>query len=560
MDQPEAPPPIAVTGALTKGGNGPYQFDLNTPPDLRIATPYSLIGFNSTNFTPDQFSLQLLNPLVTAQTRFLVTGAGGPGEVQIIIDSIQATGPLLQNDPPVGIPPVADFTVAGDVVAGTPTAPAVINSLTFEDNSSLQLVNELTVTSGELDVPEGTAMISGKPIVVPGDFSKEGDGTLIANSDILVDNTAAINGGTLIENGTLSAAGGVTVAENTMLAGAGVIDGNVTNQGTVTPGTPGDLGSLTINGNYTQGPSGQLTIDVGSPEDFDQLIVNGTADLAGTLVVVPLNPPFEFGQKLPGFLTADSVQGAFDSILLPAGFRGRVIDDEGMLSLLIAPASYTQVAQSPNQLRAAKALDEWIGIETGNIGVITLALDELTAAQYPAAFEAIGPGFYSSLLTISIEQSQARGQVVTQQLGASRLADRPAVRSRCEPSPIAYDKDGKSVLEPKTLRAPPAVDTRWSLWVLGTGLFAKSVLSNSVPNYRFNTGGFLGGDYSWNESFLTGLFGGYEGTEANYANSGRTQSNAFRFGIYGSYSTGGFYSNTIVGAAFTGYDVDRPIE
>lgn len=431
VDQPEAPPPIAVTGALTKGGNGPYQFDLNTPPDLRIATPYSLIGFNSTNFTPDQFSLQLLNPLVTAQTRFLVTGAGGPGEVQIIIDSIQATGPLLQNDPPVGIPPVADFTVAGDVVAGTPTAPAVINSLTFEDNSSLQLVNELTVTSGELDVPEGTAMISGKPIVVPGDFSKEGDGTLIANSDILVDNTAAINGGTLIENGTLSAAGGVTVAENTMLAGAGVIDGNVTNQGTVTPGTPGDLGSLTINGNYTQGPSGQLTIDVGSPEDFDQLIVNGTADLAGTLVVVPLNPPFEFGQKLPGFLTADSVQGAFDSILLPAGFRGRVIDDEGMLSLLIAPASYTQVAQSPNQLRTAEALDEWIGIETGDIGVITLALDELTAAQYPAAFEAIGPGFYSSLLTISIEQSQARGQVVTQQLGASRLADRPAVRSRC---------------------------------------------------------------------------------------------------------------------------------
>jgi len=76
-----------------------YQFDLNTPPDLEIATPYSLIGFNSSNFSPDQFSLQLLNPLLTAQARFLVTGAGGPGEVQIIIDSIQATGPLLQNDP-----------------------------------------------------------------------------------------------------------------------------------------------------------------------------------------------------------------------------------------------------------------------------------------------------------------------------------------------------------------------------------------------------------------------------------------------------------------------------
>ncbi len=79
-----------------------------------------------------------------------------------------------------------------------------------------------------------------------------------------------------------------------------------------------------------------------SPEDFDQLNVNGTVSLAGTLAVVPFMP-LAFGQKLHGFLTADSVQGAFDTILLPAGFRGRVIDDEGMLTLLIAPASYTQI-------------------------------------------------------------------------------------------------------------------------------------------------------------------------------------------------------------------------
>ena len=38
------------------------------------------------------------------------------------------------------------------------------------------------------------------------------------------------------------------------------------------------------------------------------------------------------------------------------------------------------------------------------------------------------------------------------------------------------------------------------------------------------------------------------------------QSNAFRFGTYASYSIGGFYSNAIIGAAFTGYNVDRPIE
>ena len=62
------------------------------------------------------------------------------------------------------------------------------------------------MTSGELDVPEGTATISGDTIVVLEGFSKEGEGTLIANSYFLINNAAAINGGTLAQNGTLSAA------------------------------------------------------------------------------------------------------------------------------------------------------------------------------------------------------------------------------------------------------------------------------------------------------------------------------------------------------------------
>ena len=104
--------------------------------------------------------------------------------------------------------------------------------------------------------------------------------------------------GALCENGTLSAADGLTIAENTMLAGTGVIDADVSNQGSVNPGTPGP-GSLTINGNYTQGPSGQLTIEVESPQDFDQLNVNGTASLAGTLAVVPINPPSPLVKNCP---------------------------------------------------------------------------------------------------------------------------------------------------------------------------------------------------------------------------------------------------------------------
>jgi len=348
------------------------------------------------------------------------------------------------------------------------------------------------VTSGELDVPGGTATISGDTIVVPGDFSKEGEGTLIANSDILVNNTATINGGTLAENGTLSAAGGLTVAENTMLAGTGVIDADVSNQGTVNPGTPGKPGSLTINSNYTQRPSGQLTIEVASPEEFGQLVVNGTASLAGTLAVVPLNTTFAFGQKLPGFLTAESVQGAFDSILLPPGFRGRVIDDEGTLTLLIAPTSYTQVAQSSNQFRAAQALDQWIGIETGDIGEITLALDELTAAQYPAAFEAVGPAFYSSLLTISIEQSQARGQVVNQQLGAARLSGRPAIRLQGGSNPV---RSVTTRTESPSSNPPPLIPPAPSIPAGAFGSSARASSRSQAPSIASQSTDSTRGDF-----------------------------------------------------------------
>ena len=57
-----------------------------------------------------------------------------------------------------------------------------------------------------------------------------------------------------------------------------------------------------------------------------------------------------------------------------------------------------------------------------------------------------------------------------------------------QPSPISYDKNGKSVLEPTTLDTSNTIDTRWSLWVLGTGLFAKSGALDSLPNYDSTRG------------------------------------------------------------------------
>ena len=87
-------------------------------------------------------------------------------------------------------------------------------------------------------------------------------------------------------NGAL--AGGVQVNGGATLKGSGNIGGTVT----VAPGglvSPGNSpGTLTIGGDYSQGPGGLLEIEVAgpNPENRDLLIVKGNANLGGTLLLV----------------------------------------------------------------------------------------------------------------------------------------------------------------------------------------------------------------------------------------------------------------------------------
>lgn len=93
--------------------------------------------------------------------------------------------------------------------------------------------------------------------------------------------TTFLNGGNLTVGLELELLGGV-------LTGAGTVTGNITNAGAVNPGAP--LGVLTVNGEFRQGSSGVLNIDLGGAvagTGYDQVNLTGpaTAVLGGTLNV-----------------------------------------------------------------------------------------------------------------------------------------------------------------------------------------------------------------------------------------------------------------------------------
>ncbi|MEM9367087.1 MAG: hypothetical protein AAGD07_13920, partial [Planctomycetota bacterium] len=128
--------------------------------------------------------------------------------------------------------------------------------------------------------------------------------------------TVVDGGGTIdVAAGTLQLTRNLNLNAAGSLSGVGTLDANVTNtNGSISPGT--SPGTLTIDGNYTQLSGGLLSIEIaGSQADaFDQLIVTGTANLAGT-ISVELIGDFQ-PESLDRFavVTFTSRQGDFDAI------------------------------------------------------------------------------------------------------------------------------------------------------------------------------------------------------------------------------------------------------
>jgi trimeric autotransporter adhesin len=168
----------------------------------------------------------------------------------------------------------------------------------------------------------------GSYTLAAGTYNLGGTTTIGASASVTTSGAVNVPGGTFAVFGVLDSGTGtlttgtVNILSGGLLKGTGTIVGNVNNSaGTVSPGA--SPGILTISGNYVQGASGTLDMQIGglvAGTDYDQLLVSGTASLGGTLntaligsfVPVPGNT-FTFIQAAGG------VSGTFTTVNQPAG-------------------------------------------------------------------------------------------------------------------------------------------------------------------------------------------------------------------------------------------------
>jgi autotransporter-associated beta strand protein/T5SS/PEP-CTERM-associated repeat protein len=160
-------------------------------------------------------------------------------------------------------------------------------------------------------------------------LTKTGPGTLYLNTANTYTGPTTVTQGTLfVVNSTGSATGTglVSIAAGATLAGPGIIGGLVANDGIVAPegfvGNP--VGTLTVQGTYSQFATGVLRIDIASATSNDRLVVTGggASVAAGTLDVQLLNSFMPALGDSFTILTAAFISGQFPTTNLPVLSNG----------------------------------------------------------------------------------------------------------------------------------------------------------------------------------------------------------------------------------------------
>ncbi len=416
-------------------------------------------------------------------------------------------------------------------------------------------------------------------------ISYEPDGTLEIPAGVTItieDPVVMNNKSTTVVNGTFTASGGFTCDKCSILMGAGVLNGAFVNNGRLRPGN--SVGTITFNGAFTQGSGGLTEIEVADVNSFDLVVINGAATLAGGLQVTAVNgTAFNFGNKYQFLTASGGITGGYDWVAMSSGYRGRFTTGANNTqgTLLVAPQSYTQVAITPNQERVAAALNAFIpggivhpgGDSHGPIlgtaysqslngtdrDVVSLALDELTAAQYPAAFEAIMPSIYASIPTMAFNQANALNTSLFQRMWMQRINGKGFSTRGMALAPMQAEMGGMDDMQ--NIAINPARDRNWGAFVDGNGIFATANSAGALQDYHSQSGGVAAGaSYKWNDNIATGVYAGYQGLKAQYDNGSRLTDNAVRFGGFGTFGLGGWYLNGLAGGAWHTYDVDRAIE
>ena len=398
-------------------------------------------------------------------------------------------------------------------------------------------VNDTNGTVGNRPGSSGTATV-------------DGNGSQWNNSGTLDVGPGGPSVVDVTNGGSVTADGGTTVEPLGTMGGNGTITTpTLANNGTVAPAGPNNTpGTLTINGNYQQGPGGVLDSEVGGPtsSQADQLKITGTAALNGTLALTSLNNFHPSSGDTYTILTATGgVTGNFKQVVNTLNNSGLtrtdVIAPNGVLVSYLRPAPQEQsVVLATNKPLPTTTLTN------AQKNAILVPLVDPTAEQLTALYEI----WFSNANTQRFNIESRFDDLAAGSTGFVSNVNYP------KPPPTGKEVvEGKGIVEGKQIQAPPPLqatpENRWGVWVTGYGDFVNVEDDGSAKGYNFTTGGVtVGIDYRLTKHFVVGLMGGYAHTWTDLNPSGSVDVDTGWGGLYAGYFDHGFYLD---GAVYGGH-------
>lgn len=299
--------------------------------------------------------------------------------------------------------------------------------------------------------------------------------------------------GSEVSDGRLSVDG--RLVTNSLLLTGGVVTGNgaivapfgMTNSaGTVAPGSTDSLGTLKIQGNYTQTQAGILAVRLADGAS-DRLSVSGAATLGGTLDIQGRIDQVSQSATATA-VSAGTVTGRFDSVSENFAFFdvSLAYTSRAVTVSVARDRAFPDVGLTANQKTVAASAEALA--RTNPIYGAILQLDETSARS---AFDSLSGEVHASTRSMLVDTSRYLRDSLTNRL-------RDAFASKGSLAALAF--------APNNAHTPTGTDV--TLWGQGFGSWGHAD-GNDAARADTTTGGFFLGADAPVGGWRLGLMGGY---------------------------------------------------